>query len=163
MSTIVFLLSMAVVSGPTVCRGPMPAELQWWERGDVTPVAVAVAKRENLKGLYKVLSYHLPLHKACEGRGLEICLPVVDAMRTDIDKYLRKITSEPVDWWGDGSLCWVAAIMVYGDNLEKLRAFIGQQLRRRWSGSPEQIDAYFKKIVNEHSGPLIDRNWNCYK
>ena len=161
MSTIVFLVSVTMLSGPSPCPTPLPDALQWWEKAEMTPVAVALAKRENLRGFYKILSYHLPLRQACEGRGIEICAPGVEAMRTDIDRYLQKITQGPVDWWDDGGSCWLAVAMAYGDNLKELRTFIGKQLRRRWSGSPRQIDAYFKKVVNDHGGPLIDRNWNC--
>ena len=138
---------------------PMPTELQWWKKKEITPIAKELAKRKVLKKFHKLLAYHIPIRRACRGKGLVACLPSIGAMRGGIDLFLRKITwnVKGALWWTDGSLCWVATIMVYGNNLENLHAFIGKQLRKP---SAAKIDAYFKKIVNDHGGPLIDRNWN---
>jgi hypothetical protein len=147
--------------GSTAHASPMPKELQWWEKTEVTPVAKELATRANLKKFYKLLAYHVPKMRACRGMGLAYCLPRIGAMRQGIDKFLRKLVVNYKGslWWPDGSLCWVATIMVYGKNLDNLRAFIGKQLRRL-KPSAVRIDAYFKKIVVDHGGPLIDRNWN---
>lgn len=141
--------------------GPMPSELQWWEKKEIVPVAVELATRVNLKKFYKLLAYHIPRRRACRGMGLKYCLPGIGAMRQGIDKFLQKLVVKYKGalWWGDGSLCWVATIMVYGDNLKNLHAFIGKQLRSPFKGRAARIDAYFKKIVNGHGGPLIDRDW----
>lgn len=141
--------------------GPMPSALQWWEKKDITPVAVELAKKANLKKFYNLLGKHIPAMKACNGMGLVFCLPRIGVMRGGIDLFLRKITRHRSGslWWRDGSLCWVATIMVYGSNLRDLHAFIRKQLRKP---SATKIDTYFKKIVNAHGGPLIGRNWNTY-
>ena len=158
MSVLILAIGMAVSSGAP-SSGPMPTSLQWWEKKEITPVAKELAKRKHLKRFYKLLSYHLPKRKACEGMGLFYCAPIISAMRSGIDFFLKKMMLHhkgPV-WWEDNSLCWVAAIMLYGDNLKNLYAFIGKQLLKP---SATKIDVYFKKIVNAHGGPLIDRNWH---
>lgn len=159
MKHLIAILFLVALGGTAYASpGPMPAALQWWEKKDITSVAVELAKKKNLWAFYKILSYHIPKRLSCRGKGLVACLPGIGAMRQGIDRFLRKITRHRSGaiWWRDGSLCWVATIMVYGSNLIDLHAFIGKQLRKP---SAVKIDAYFKKIVNHHGGPLIDRNW----
>lgn len=104
-------------------------------------------------------------------------------MRGSINLYLKRMMQTrkgSMEWWPDDSLCWVATIMIYSDNLKNLHAFMGKQRVQlkgcsvpSWRtpiGDPDcaellvqasiEIDAYFKKIVNDHGGPLIDRNWD---
>ncbi len=152
---------LLLTPGGKAYASPMPKALQWWEKKDITPVAVELAKKANLKRFHTLLGKHIPRMEGCRGMGLKFCLPRIGAMRGGIDLFLRKMMRlhrwrNGSLWWPDASLCWVAAIMVYGSNLKKLHAFIGKQLRRP---SAARIDAYFKKIVNAHGGPLIDRNW----
>ena len=161
----------------------LPSRLRWWERKDITPVAIALTEQDNLERFHALLGRRIPEMEACRGKGLDYALPWITVMRTSIDLFLKRMMQArkgSMEWWVDRNLCWVAAIMISGDNLKNLHAFVGQQ-RRKLAGcatlswrtptddpscaellaqSAVQIDAYFKKIVNDHGGPLIDRNWN---
>jgi len=157
-------------------------KLRWWEKKNVTSVATALTKKDYLYRFHALLGRHIPKMNECKGKGLNFCLPRIGMMRGSIDRFLRRmITQERMhsDWWPDRSLCWVATIMIYSDNLEKLHAFVGKQLRtlsgcstvpwrtpdkdpdcaERLTKAAWALDAYFKKIVNDHGGPLIHRNW----
>jgi len=165
MGTLLLITGLVLSTPPARCPGPlMSTPLQWWERKEIVPVAVELAKRKNLRRFYWILSYHLPRQEACRGKGLKACLPGIEKMWKDIDGFLRKITKgrQSGGWWQTGGNCWVATIMVYSPNLKELHRFVGKELRRGYFPSARRIDTYFKKIVNAHGGPLIDRNWNCW-
>ena len=75
-------------------------------------------------------------------------------------------------WWERQELAWIAILMRYGGNLEQLHAFLGKQIpyvrfctdgsnkcAGRWVKMVRDVDAFLKKMVKDHGGPLIDRNW----
>ncbi len=94
--------------------------------------------------------------------------PVVNAMPV----FRVKPDLQPLRWWEIDELCWVAVVMMYSGNLKKLHALLGKQIAKlkdchkrpdclgKQTRMAKAIDAYLKKIVKEHGGPLIDRNWN---
>jgi len=86
--------------------------------------------------------------------------------------------SPPLRWWEKKKeLTWVAVVMAFNHNLDKLHAFLGKQIdelkgcpmplsedvcMHKVSKMMVAVDAYLKKIVIEHGGPLIDRNWDTH-
>jgi hypothetical protein len=76
-------------------------------------------------------------------------------------------------WWEKVELCTLAVTMFYSNNIRKLRDFLDLQLTYKKTcvsredcadkhlDTVENIDKYLKRIVKEHGGPLIDRNWNA--
>jgi hypothetical protein len=79
----------------------------------------------------------------------------------------------PLRWWEKKELTWVAVLMAYGDNLERLHDFLGKQrvkmtYCKKIGGCEasvvgkmmQDVDSYLKKMVIAHGGPRIDRNWN---
>lgn len=159
--------------------------LRWWERKVITPVAITLTKKDNLERFHAVLNRQVAMMKDCPKLGNHICIPRITVMRMSIDRFLNRMmqTSKgSLEWWskGDNSLCWVAALTIFSNNLENLHTVIRKQLFKlggclvpswrtreydpdcaeRLTKSAIEIDAYFKKIVNGHGGPLIDRNWN---
>jgi hypothetical protein len=80
---------------------------------------------------------------------------------------------QPQRWWEKDELCWIAVIMRSSTNLKNLHAFLGTQLDKlkdcvpgtkkcmmKWYNMSAAVDAYLKKLVKDHGGPLIDRNWS---
>lgn len=165
--------------------GPLlPKELQWWEKKKITNVAKVLVKGNNLKKLHTLLGVQIEALKICPGIGEHKCINMAGGVMMTVDRYLKQMMTDyeqalEMAWWKDSMTAHgVAGVMPYGDNLENLHAFLGKQLRGlkdcvtffwmvkdnprckpRLNKTAVAIDTYFKKIVNDHGGPFIDRNW----
>ena len=110
---------------------------------------------------------HIPDQRAC---------PQPDVTATLLaTRQCPKCTAYPEQrrWWEEPEVCWIAQLMLSNRNLEKLHAFLGQQLKEvgrcdpnkadcmdTWLRMRAKVDRYLKKMVKDHGGPLIDRNWS---
>jgi hypothetical protein len=148
----------------------MPKELQWWERKEVMPLAKVLVRRDYLERLHALLVREAVRMDGCPTSSVAPCFDRIAKMRTSIDAFLKKTMKEngkklEMSWWSDDEhLHYVASLTVYGGNLKKLRDFIGKQVHLlRWSSRgkvAKTLSDYFKKMVVDHGGPLIDRKFN---
>lgn len=163
----------------------LPKELQWWEKKKITNVAEVLVKGNNLKKLHTLLGVQIKALKICPAIGEYKCIQLSGIVMMTVDRYLKQMMTDyeqvlEMAWWKDSMTAHgVAGVMSYGDNLENLHTFIGKQLRMlkgcmtsfwvvrdnplcklRLGKTTVAIDTYFKKVVKEHGGPFIDRNWN---
>lgn len=164
----------------------MPDKLQWWEKRTLTAVSKVLVKGANLKELHTFLGVQIEVMKICPAIGEHKCIQMVGMMMVNVDRHLKAMMtkhSQPLAtaWWKDPMTAHgVPGVLPSNDNLKKLHIFLGKQIqklgscinnfgwvvdtlpgcKRRLSKSVVEIDTYFKKIVNDHGGPLIDRDWN---
>ena len=70
-------------------------------------------------------------------------------------------------------MTWLAVVLYYNDNFRKMVSFLNKQYGKlkhcRGQGGCDvdyvasvvaDVDKYWKKMVVDHGGPIIDRNWD---
>lgn len=140
----------------------MPDRLQWWEKKEPYQLAIALVALDKLDSLHVFLGKQiLAVKKDCVP-GSRACMYKWLDMREAVDIRLKRFLPT-----NGSEVTWVAVTMMSSGNLEEFHTTVGQQaLKMRRCGKKcarevvRALDAYFKKVVNDHSGPLIDRNWN---
>jgi hypothetical protein len=159
-----------------------PKRLQWWERKEVVPVAKVLMQGGYLQKFHTLLGREILRMADCPRLGNDICYERIAVMRKSIDAFLKNMMEEngqklELSWWcNKDCLHYIASLTLFSNNLEKLYVFIGRQLgklgrcsiltrigcRPRRAKAAKAISNYFKKMVIDHGGPLIDRNWDTY-
>lgn len=147
----------------------MPKKLQWWERNEVMPLAKVLVQGDYLKRFHHLLIREVIRMKSCPPESGP-CFDLIEQMRSSIDAFLKKTMKEngqklEMSWWCTGDeLHYVASLTVYSNNLRKLRDFIGKQTHllrpSRRTAVSKALSDYFKKMVIDHGGPLINRDFN---